>query len=131
MQIISKFKISIFPEDGTEFNIPYTKNGNLIKDIEKASQGEKAIISLALSFALIRQRTFRYNIMILDEVDGALYKNDRNKFIAILFKQIKAINAEQVFLISHNNTFDGYDVNIIMTTDEVVDDNPLISIMRI
>lgn len=119
------------PEDGTEFNIPYTKNGNLIKDIEKASQGEKAIISLALSFALIRQRTFRYNIMILDEVDGALYKNDRNKFIAILFKQIKAINAEQVFLISHNNTFDGYDVNIIMTTDEVVDDNPLISIMRI
>lgn len=119
------------PEDGTEFNIPYTKNGNLVKDIEKASQGEKAIISLALSFALIRQRTFRYNIMILDEVDGALYKNDRNKFIAILFKQIKAINAEQVFLISHNNTFDGYNVNIIMTTDEVVDDNPLISIMHV
>lgn len=119
------------PEDGSEFNIPYTRNGNRIKDIEKASQGEKAIISLALSFALIRQSNFRYNIMLLDEVDGALYKSDRNTFIAILFKQLNAIQAEQVFLISHNNTFDGYDVNLILTTDEVVDENPLTTTMRV
>lgn len=119
------------PEDSNEFKIPYTRNGVIIDDIVKSSQGERAIISLALSFALIRQRTFPYNIMLLDEVDGPLHRSARNKFITILFKQLRAINAEQVFLVSHNNTFDGYNVNVIMTTPELVDENPLTSIMKV
>ena len=119
------------PEDSNEFKIPYTRNGALIDDIVKSSQGERAIISLALSFALIRQRTFPYNIMLLDEVDGPLHRSARNKFITILFKQLHAINAEQVFLVSHNNTFDGYNVNVVMTTNELVDESPLTSIMKI
>lgn len=119
------------PEDSNEFKIPYTRNGALIDDIVKSSQGERAIISLALSFALIRQRTFPYNIMLLDEVDGPLHRSARNKFITILFKQLHAINAEQVFLVSHNNTFDGYNVNVIMTTDEIIDENPLTTVMKV
>ena len=119
------------PEDGNEFNIPYTRNGAFIDDIIKSSQGERAIISLALSFALIRQRTFPYNIMLLDEVDGPLDKNARNKFIAILFKQLHAIQAEQVFVVSHNNSFDGFNVNVILTGDDVVDENPLTTIMKV
>ena len=119
------------PEDSNEFKIPYTRNGAFIDDIVKSSQGERAIISLALSFALIRQRTFPYNIMLLDEVDGPLHRSARNKFITILFKQLRAINAEQVFLVSHNNTFDGFNVNVVMTTNELVDENPLTSIMKI
>ena len=115
----------------TDFKIPYAVNGVKVEDIEKASQGQQTIISIALSFALIRDVLFKYNIMLLDEVDGPLYKHDRNKFISILFKQLQAINAEQVFLISHNNTFDGYPVNVIMTTDELVDESSLISVMRI
>ena len=97
----------------------------------KASQGERAIISLALSFALIRQRSFIYNIMLLDEVDGPLHKSVRDKFIAILFKQIHDINAEQVFLVSHNNTFDGFNVNVILTGDDIIDKNPLTSVMHV
>lgn len=119
------------PDDSNEFKIPYTRNGALIDDIIKSSQGERAIISLALSFALIRQRTFPYNIMLLDEVDGPLHRSARNKFITILFKQLHAIQAEQVFLVSHNNTFDGFNVNVVMTTPEVVDENPLTSIMKV
>lgn len=115
----------------TDFKIPYAVNGVKVEDIEKASQGQQTIISIALSFALIRDVLFKYNIMLLDEVDGPLYKHDRNKFISILFKQLQAINAEQVFLISHNNTFDGYPVNVIMTTDELVDENSLTSVMRV
>lgn len=121
----------VIPEDGTEFNIPYTRNGTLIDDINKSSQGERAIISLALSFALIRQRSFNYNIILLDEVDGPLHKDSRNKFLTILFKQLQAINAEQVFIVSHNNTFDGYNVNIIRTTPELVDENPLTAVMSV
>lgn len=114
-----------------DFKIPYTINGTYVEDIEKASQGQQSIISIALSFALIRKSIFDYNIMLLDEVDAPLYKHDREKFISILFKQLTAINAEQVFLISHNNTFDGYPVNIIMTTEEIVDESELNSVIRL
>ena len=106
-----------------DFFIPYYKNGMEIPDVKYASQGERAIISLALSFALMRKGVSRYNILLLDEIDGALYSKDREKFLMILAQQIQAINAEQVFLITHNNCFDGYPINIIMTTAEHVDNN--------
>ena len=114
-----------------EFRIPYAINGSPVEDIAKASQGQKAIISLALSFALMRQAHSRWNIMLLDEMDGPLYKTDRSKFITILYKQLVAIDADQVFLISHNFTFEGNDVNVIMTTDEHVDKSSMLSVMHI
>jgi DNA repair exonuclease SbcCD ATPase subunit len=114
-----------------EFYIPYSINGIIVKDIEKASQGQRSIISLALSFALIQNITFDYNIMLLDEVDGPLYKHDRERFLTIFFKHLSAINAEQAFLITHNNTFDGQSINIIMTSDEIVDKTPINNIMKV
>nr|DAF01699.1 MAG TPA: STRUCTURAL MAINTENANCE OF CHROMOSOMES PROTEIN [Caudoviricetes sp.] len=114
-----------------EFKIPYAINGSPVEDIAKASQGQKAIISLALSFALMRQAHSRWNIMLLDEMDGPLYKTDRSKFITILYKQLVAIDADQVFLISHNFTFEGNDVNVIMTTDEHVDKSSMLSVMHV
>jgi DNA repair exonuclease SbcCD ATPase subunit len=115
---IKEFKIT-----EKEFFIPYYKNGIEISDVKTASQGERAIISLALSFALMRKGVAKYNILLLDEIDGALYSKDREKFLMILAQQIHAINAEQVFLITHNNCFDGYPINVIMTTPEHVDNN--------
>ena len=115
----------------SDFKIPYSINGSPVKDIASASQGQRSIISLALSFALVRQSLSEYNIMLLDEMDGPLYKDDRDKFISILYKQIQAIHAEQVFLVSHNNTFDGHNVNIIMTTEEHVDRSPMITVMQV
>ena len=120
-----------FDINETDFKIPYAINGSPVKDISSASQGQRSIISLALSFALVRQSLSDYNIMLLDEMDGPLYKDDRDKFISILFKQIQAINAEQIFIVSHNNTFDGHNVNIIMTTDENVDRSHQITIMKV
>jgi DNA repair exonuclease SbcCD ATPase subunit len=128
-----------FEVTDTEFRIPYSINGMKVADIATASQGQRSIISLALSFALMRQSysdafyntMLLYNILLLDEMDGPLYISDREKFIAVLFKQIRAIGAEQIFLISHNNTFEGTSVNIIMTTEEHVDKSNLITIMRV
>ena len=129
---IIKFNVS-----DSEFTIPYRYNGTVVNDISKASQGQSAIISLALSFAIVRQvqysysNTIKYNIMLLDEMDGPLYKSDREKFISILMHQLKEIRGEQIFLTSHNGTFDGHNVNIIMTTEEYIDPSPLISVMRV
>ena len=76
---------------------------------------------------------FDYNIMLLDEIDNSIYKSDREKFIMILAKQMQALGTEQVFLITHNDIFQqsGLPVNIIMTTNEVVDSYPNQSIMKL
>ena len=108
----------------TDFKIPYMVNGQVISDISYASQGQQSIISIALSFALVRQsiqQSGGMNIMLLDEMDGPLHRDDREKFIGILFKQMAAIDANQVFIISHNSTFAGNPINIISTSDEEIE----------
>ena len=117
---IVEFNIS---EDSNEFKIPFMINGNYVQDIEFASQGQQAVISIALSFALCRKSMFDYNILLLDEIDNSIHKTDRERFIIILAKQMKALGTEQAFLITHNDIFQqsGLPVNIILTTDEIVD----------
>lgn len=115
----------------TEFKIPYRVNGMDIDDISTASQGQQSIISIALSFALVIQSMFDYNITLLDEVEGSLHKRDREKFFTILFKYLQAIGASQVFLITHNDAFDNVPSNIIMTTEEMVDNSANHTIFRL
>lgn len=120
-------------DDSPDFKIPYKINGHLVPDIELASQGQTAVISIALSFALCRKSMFDYNIMLLDEIDNSIYKADRERFLMILIKQMKALNCDQVFLITHNDIFQqsNLPVNILMTTSEVVDPYPNQSVMQI
>lgn len=116
-----------------EFTIPYSINGTVIDDISKASQGQTSLVSTALSFALVKELGSRsssgdgtgyYPIPLLDEPDAALHKKDKPKLISILMKYLDDINSEQCFVITHNeNTFDGYDVQIIMTTDEFINED--------
>lgn len=98
-----------------EFKIPFNTKGTEISDVVYASQGEKSFISLALSFALIYQSISRYNIMLLDEIDSTLDTTNREKFLQILEKQMDMIDGEQIFLISHNNMFNMYPVDVIDT----------------
>ena len=127
---IVNFDIS---EDSNEFKIPYRINGQYVPDIELASQGQQAVISIALSFALTRKSMFDYNIPLLDEVDNSIHKSDRERFIMILTKQMRDLGTEQVFMITHNDIFQqsGLPVNIIMTTPEVVDTYPNQTIMQV
>lgn len=127
---IIEFAIS---EDSNDFKIPYRINGQDVPDIEFASQGQQAVISIALSFALCRKATFDYNIMLLDEIDNSIHKSDRERFIMILSKQMMALGTEQVFLITHNDIFQqsGLPVNIIMTTPEIVDPYDNQTVMRL
>ena len=97
----------------TEFTIPFYNKGVLIPDVKYASQGELSFLSIALSFALSSQALSKYNIMLLDEIDGPLDSKNREKFIDILEDQIERIDSEQNFLITHNNMFSSYPVDII------------------
>lgn len=110
------FEIDDFDINETEFNIPYIKNNIRISDVMYASQGERSFLSLALSFALINQSIKDYNILLLDEIDSTLDTRNRAMFLNILEKQMDRINSEQVFLITHNNVFENFPVDLIVTT---------------
>ena len=115
LNIVYDGKISIdnFELSSTNFSIPYFNNGVRIPDVKYASQGELSFLSIALSFALSNQSLKHYNIMLLDEIDGPLDVDNRWKFIKILEKQIESIDSEQCFLITHNNNFENYPVDVL------------------
>lgn len=106
--------------DDKEFRIPYTKNGTVVDDVQYASQGEISIISLALSFALIEEFSGRagYNILLLDEVDGPLDKGNKEKFLRVLEAQMERIGCNQLFMITHNQLFENYPVDVFITIDK-------------
>ena len=114
-----------------EFKIPFVRDDMLIKDVSYASQGELSFLSIALSFALSSQSLTRYNVMLLDEMDSMLDTTNREKFIAILEHQIDIIEAEQIFLISHNNMFSNYPIDVITTNNEKNDNNMLVNYITI
>ena len=119
-----------------DMKIPYRKNGEVMEDVKSASQGERAAISLALSFAFMHKclsmnkGTFNYNILLLDEIDAPFDSSARDRCIQILAQQIKVNNVEQVFFITHNDRYDGYPVNVIATTEtnNIRKDVPLIKL---
>lgn len=115
--ILEEFDIS-----PTEFNIPLTKkNGEGIPDISKASSGEKAIATLAISLAIYKQNKTKYNILLLDELDGPLDSGKRRKFIKLIQDQMEELKIDQLFNITHNNLFNDIPANLIMLKGAEVD----------
>lgn len=119
-----KFFIEDFIVTESDFFISVRKSeGELVGDISQASQGEQALTSIALSFALVQQSTRSYNVLALDEMDSTLDSNNRRAFIDVIEAQLKEMNVEQCFIISHNEAFDTYPVNLILFEGTNVDIN--------
>lgn len=97
-------QLARFEVDQDTFEVPYLKNGTKIKDVRFASQSEVALITMALSFALANRASGAYNILLLDEIDAGLDEANRSAFLKMLYMQMGALKAEQVFIISHNLT---------------------------
>lgn len=97
-------QLAKFEVDQDTFEVPYLKNGTKIKDVRFASQSEVALITMALSFALANRASGAYNILLLDEIDAGLDEANRSAFLKMLYMQMGALKAEQVFIISHNLT---------------------------
>lgn len=110
-------EVGEFQIDEKGFRIPYTRNGVEIEDISMCSQGEETFLSLAFSFAF----GGRYNVRTMDELDGPLDTGRRNTFLDVFEDQMDVAGTEQAILISHNNVFDSYPVDAILTSPENVD----------
>ena len=117
----SKFAINFDIDDKNFFIQVYKSDGTILNDIQEASQGECALTSLSLSLALMEQSMSNYNILYLDELDGALDTENRRAFIDMVSTQIKKLNMEQVFIISHNKEFDYYPVDLILLKNHDID----------
>lgn len=118
-----RFKIS-FEISSTDFYIHVIKDdGTVLNDIGEASQGETSLTNISLSLAMIEKMMGKYNILYLDEIDSTLSTENRRMFIKLLENQIDNLNIEQVFLISHNNEFQSYPIDMILLKDNDADIN--------
>lgn len=86
--------------DETSFQIPFRCGGNVSNDIRYGSQSESTLISLALTMSLASRLT-KYNIRLLDEIDGFMDQQSAEVFVLMLNEMIGTLKVDQMFIISH------------------------------
>lgn len=111
----SELILDEFVVNDKEFRIPYRTKGTEVRDIKYASQAESSVATLAISFAMLEQFAYNYNIILLDEVDGPMYKHNKERFFAALEGMLERIKCEQSFIITQSTMFNDYPVNLIIT----------------
>lgn len=91
------------PVINTEFRIPCkSKETTIINDdISSCSSAQKCMISTLISAALMQQASPVYNILQLDEMDGALDQDNRARFPIVLESVIDLLKIETCVMISH------------------------------
>lgn len=107
-----------FQLSDTEFNIPVSKSsGRVMADVTEASEGQVALAKTVISLALVKQTVqgSGFNIIALDEIDGALDKEkNRERFAEIVDRLSAELGLEQLFMISHNDTFHAAPAGIVL-----------------
>jgi hypothetical protein len=101
-----EFILQPFIINENEFKIPCLGNGLLHDDISSMSTAQKSMISMILSFSLLRQSSTKYNIVFVDEIDGGLDTGNRAYFITLLDRLMMMLQCEQCFIVSHNSELD-------------------------
>jgi DNA repair exonuclease SbcCD ATPase subunit len=109
------FKLLDFKVKENSFTIPYYTKGFTVKDIKDASQAEASVAKLAISFAILSQFVTKYNIILLDEIDGPMHRVNKERFFAALEGQLDRLKCEQAFIITQSAMFNDYPVNLICT----------------
>ena len=109
-----EFVLQPFIVNESEFKIPCIGDGLLHDDISSMSTAQKSMISMIISFALLRQSSSRYNIICIDELDGGLDIINRAGFVNLLDSLMSILCCEQAFIISHNNELDTSMADIIV-----------------
>lgn len=112
-------RLSLLPyqinEDNSSFSIPCFSNltGLTTDDISNCSRSEKTMASLALSGALLKQASSKYNIFRIDEIEEGLDSNNRLIFINAIHDICNILGIEQFLMVSHTSELDLGNVDII------------------
>ncbi len=101
--------------DRGELEVPFT-------DASQCSGAERAMICTTISLALLKQLpdvSRLYNITKFDEIDYSLDYEKRRIFLDILGSLLDSIEAEQSFMVSHSDIFQGgCDVIMLRGSDD-------------
>lgn len=116
--------------DDTDFKIPYFWKGTWVSDISNASDGQKAVMTIAFSEVLVILTQMKYNILMFDEMDTTLDARSKAKIIQLMEWYEHQVKPSNMFTISHNPMFDGYPVNILLTSDEVINNVDQSNVVR-
>lgn len=104
-----------------EFRIPCIGENLPIDDISSLSTSQKCMVSMIISFALLKQASPKYNITKLDEIDGGLDTYNRRNFIPTLEYMNDIMDVEQCIIISHNSEIDYSKCDIIILKHNSID----------
>lgn len=116
-----RFTLQKFELNENEFRIPVQRDGIMNDDITSMSDGEIAIMSMIISFALLFKSSSKYNVLKLDEIDAALDNTNRLYFANLLESQSECLGVEQIFLISHNNEINASNCDVIILKTDNTD----------
>jgi len=120
-----RFALQPFIINENEFNIPCADSeGRVREDISLMSDSQLSMISMLISFVLLRNSSNRYNIIKLDEVDDNLDSMNRIQFSILIEQIMNDLRFDQCLIISHNNELDlsNTDIAILkMESQEMVD----------
>lgn len=99
----------------TEFRIPcINKESNVYHDdISSCSSAERAMISMMIGFSLLYHSSTMYNILRMDEIDGALDQDNRSSFIGLLNSFMSKFGIEQCIMISHSSEINMGEADVI------------------
>ena len=111
-------ELDVFEITDTKFNIPYITKGVRVEDIRFASQAEVSVATIALSFAILFQFLPKYNIILLDEIDGPLHSRNKDKLFSSIESHLDRIGCEQLFWITQSKLYNDYPVNLIITDQD-------------
>ena len=116
-----EFVLQPFIINEKEFRMPCMGNAILNDDISSMSTAQICMISMILSFALLRSTSNNYSIIKLDEIDGGLDANNRLNFVSVLSQLMNMLSYEQCIMISHNSEIAMYNADLIMLKQHIMD----------
>ena len=120
-----RFALQPFIINESEFNIPCADTeGRVREDISLMSDSQLSMISMLISFVLLKKSSDNYNIIKLDEVDDNLDNINRIQFSVLIEHIMSGLGFDQCLIISHNNELDLSNTDIVvlkLESQEMID----------
>lgn len=120
-----RFALQPFIINESEFNIPCADTeGRVREDISLMSDSQLSMISMLISFVLLKKSSDNYTIIKLDEVDDNLDNINRIQFSILIEHIMSGLGFDQCLIISHNNELDLSNTDIVvlkLESQEMID----------
>ena len=97
-----EYRLLNYVINDSEFRMPFIGNGMMVDDISSGSTSQICIMGMIVNLVLRNQASTKYNITLLDEIDGGLDHNNRYLFVGILERIVDILQIDQLFIISHS-----------------------------